>query len=151
MSILEKINTSTVCTPLKSTEKPAVIRELVMLLKEAGLVRNLDAACLAINNREQLGSTGLGDEIAIPHAKTDTVDTVAVAVGVSPTGIDFDSLDGKPVKIFFLILANPEYASTHIEALSEIAKLTRNKSFCQNLISAKNNNELAGLFSVEKN
>lgn len=150
MSILEKINASTVCTPLKSTEKQAVVRELVMILKEAGLVRNLDAACLAVNNREQLGSTGLGDEIAIPHAKTDTVDSVAIAVGITPSGINFDSLDGKPVKIFFLILANPEHASAHIEALSEIAKLTRNKSFCQSLIAAKNNAELVKLFSVEK-
>lgn len=149
MSILEKINVSTVCTPLKSTTKPAVLRELVSILKEAGLVRNIEAACLAVNNREQLGSTGLGEEIAIPHAKTDAVDTVAIAVGISPQGIEFDSLDGKPVKIFFLILAHPEHASSHIEALSQIAKLTRNKSFCQMLIGAKNNEELLAAFHLE--
>lgn len=149
MSILEKINTSTVCTPLRSTTKSAVLRELVTILKEAGLVRNIDAACLAVNNREQLGSTGLGEEIAIPHAKTDTVDDVAIVVGISPQGIDFDSLDGKPVRIFFLILAHPDHASSHIEALSQIAKLTRNKSFCQMLISAKNNEELVKVFHLD--
>ncbi|MGL4524959.1 MAG: PTS sugar transporter subunit IIA [Spirochaetia bacterium] len=149
MSILSKINISTVCTPLKATNKTSVLRELVAVLKDAGLVRNLDAVYLAVHNREQLGSTGLGDEIAIPHAKTDAVDDVAIAVGIAPHGIDFDSLDDKPVKIFFLILANPEHAATHIEALSEIAKLAKNKAFCQSLIEAKNNNELAEAFNPQ--
>lgn len=137
MSVIKTVNMHRIKIPLVSSNKSDVLRELVMLLANDHLIQDVEEAYMAVEAREQKGTTGLGEEIAIPHAKTTAVDKVAMAIGVAPDGIEFASLDGKPAKIFFLILANPEYASLHIEALNEIAKLTRDKQLCQNLLKAK--------------
>lgn len=145
MSILHTLNIKMVKTPLVAQNKDDVLHELVSILADAGEISNADLAYDAVLGRELKGSTGLGEEIAIPHAKTDTVAKVAMAVGIAPVGIDFQSLDGMPSKMFFLILANPEFASLHIDALSDIAKITRNKEFCAACLRANTNAELLAL------
>jgi fructose-specific phosphotransferase system IIA component len=149
MNVMKTIDVYRIKTPLVSQKKEDVLRELVMILADANAINQTEDAYMAVVAREQKGSTGLGAEIAIPHAKTDAVDKVAMAIGIAPKGISFDSLDGKPAKIFFLILANPEYASLHIEALSEIAKLTRDKKFCQSLIDAADAAEVLSIIQQE--
>ncbi len=145
MSILHALKITMVKTPLVSQNKDEVLHELVDILAKAGEISDASLAYDAVLSRELKGSTGLGEEIAIPHAKTDTVAKVAMAVGIAPNGLDFQSLDGMPTKMFFLILANPEFASLHIDALSDIAKITRNKEFCTACLQAKTNEELLAL------
>jgi PTS system fructose-specific IIC component len=149
MGILDKLTEQNIKVPLTASSKDEVLHELIEVLKKSGIITSEREAYEAVVNRERQGSTGLGEEVAIPHAKTTAVSDIAMVVGVSPKGIDFQSLDGKPVKIFFLILANPEYASAHIEALSEVAKVTRNKAFCRQLISAESAREVIEIFQSD--
>jgi fructose-specific phosphotransferase system IIA component len=149
MAILDQIKKENICINLQSTTKGTVLKELVDTLASSGSLLKKDDALAALEAREKLGSTGLGEQIAIPHAKTTAVESIAIAIGIAPQGINFDSLDGKPVKIFFAILANPSHAGLHIDALSEIAKVTRNASFCKGLINAQSADDIIDLLRID--
>jgi fructose-specific phosphotransferase system IIA component len=135
--------------PVQSSTKSEVLRELVDLLDAAGKLKSSDRALSALLDREAMGSTGLEEGIAVPHAKCDAVERLTVAIGIAPQGIDFQALDGKPSTMFFLLLAPPEQAGQHIEALSEIAKMTRSKSFCRLLLASETPEEVVELFQEE--
>jgi len=145
MSLIDLIVEKIVKVPLESKDKPDVIRELVQILKDAGEIDDFDAVLKVIQEREFKGSTGLQDGIAVPHGKTDAVSTLKLAIGISPDGIDFDSLDGKPSNLFFLLVASPNMSGPHVEALAEIAKIANSKAFCKSLVSAGNSQEVVEL------
>jgi nitrogen PTS system EIIA component len=136
MALIELVNQKIVKIPLVSKTKPDVLRELVGILKEAGEITDFESALKAVQVREDKQSTGLTDNIAVPHAKTAAVSRLKLAIGISPEGIDFDSLDQQPSKLFFLLLASPNMSGPHVQALAEIAKLSRSKALCQSLFSA---------------
>jgi fructose-specific phosphotransferase system IIA component len=146
MALVDLISPEIVKVPLESTSKPAVLRELVQVLKDAGRIADFEKALAAVNQREQMGSTGLEHGFAVPHAKSDTVKTLTLAIGISPRGIDFSALDGEPSRLFFLMLAPPNQSGPHIQALAEIAKLSRSKSFCDAIMSARSAGEVVRLF-----
>jgi mannitol/fructose-specific phosphotransferase system IIA component (Ntr-type) len=112
-----------------------------VMLKNAGKIKDVDSAYAAILKRESQGSTGLEKGVAVPHAKSTQVENLTIAIGVSYEGIDFESLDGKPSNLFFLILAPPDQSGPHIEALAEIARLVRSSGFCEALLRAKDAKE----------
>jgi len=145
MALIDLIVEKIVKTPLESKDKPDVLRELVRILKDAEEIDDFDSALKAVQNREDKQSTGLEKSIAVPHAKTDAVSSLKLAIGIAPQGIDFDSIDGEPSKLFFLLLAPPNQPGTHVEALAEIAKLARSKAFCKALVSADNAKEVVEL------
>jgi PTS system nitrogen regulatory IIA component len=149
MALVDMVSPEIVKVPLESTGKPAVLRELVQVLKDAGRIADTENALAAVNQREQLGSTGLELGIAVPHAKTGAVKTLTLAIGISPQGIDFSALDGKPSRLFFLMLAPPNQPGPHVQALAEIAKLSRSRSFCDALMSARSAGEVVRLFRDE--
>ena len=149
MAIVDLISTNVVKVPLKSKTKTEVIRELIDILDKAGKLGDAESAFKAVIARENMGSTGLEKGIAVPHAKTDKVKNLTLAIGIAPDGIDFDSLDGESSKLFFLLLAQPSQSGPHIEALAEIARITRSQSFCRLLINAKTPEEVAALFKEE--
>ncbi|MBN2323135.1 MAG: PTS sugar transporter subunit IIA [Spirochaetes bacterium] len=149
MAIVELISPEVVKVPLAAGTKEDVLRELVLLLKDAGKITDTDGALDALRKREEMGSTGLESGIAVPHAKTDGVDRLTMAIGVSREGIDYDSLDGKPSRLFFLMLAPPNQTGPHLEALAEIAKLARSKEFCDVLMNASSSEEIVRLFRVD--
>ena len=146
MAIADMLGLETIKAPLESTEKNDIIRELLTVLFEAGLLSDLEAAYTAVRKREDMGSTGLGEGIAVPHAKTDLVSQMTIALGVAPDGVDFDSLDGEPTKLFFLLLAPPDQSGPHIEALTEVAQISRSASFMRLLSSARSSREVLDLF-----
>lgn len=146
MALVDLISPEVVKVPLTADNKPAVIRELVQILKDAGRINDLDSTLESIHKREEMGSTGLELGIAVPHAKSDAVKSLTLAIGISPDGIDFDSLDGKPSQLFFLMLAPPNQSGPHIEALAEIAKLSRSRAFINTLINARSPQEVVELF-----
>ena len=149
MALVDLISRDIVKVPLTADNKPAVLRELLQVLKDAGKVDDIDVALEAVHKREDMGSTGLERGIAVPHAKTDSVNDLTISIGISPSGIDFNSIDGKPSHLFFMMLAPPNQSGPHIEALAEIAKLSRSSAFINTLISARTADEVVDLFREE--
>ena len=149
MAVVNLIEEDIIKIPLEAKTKPDVIKELVDVLKKAGKIEDAESVFRAVMLRETMGSTGLEKGIAVPHAKTHKVNNLVLAIGVSPEGVDFDSLDGEPSKLFFLLIATPQQAGPHIEALSEIARLTRSSNFCKLLLNAKTPKEIVEIFSAQ--
>jgi fructose-specific phosphotransferase system IIA component len=149
MALVDLISPEVVKVPLVSKNKPAVIRELVEVLRDAGKIDDIESVLNAINKREEQGSTGLELGIAVPHAKCDSVNSLTLAIGISPEGIDFNSFDGKLSHLFFLMLAPPNQSGPHIEALAEIAKLSHSRAFCNALIHSRTPEEVVELFHGE--
>jgi PTS system fructose-specific IIC component/PTS system nitrogen regulatory IIA component len=145
MAVIELMSEEIVKKPLTARDKPDVLRELVQILKDAGRIDDFDSVLRALQVREDQMSTGLEGGIAVPHAKSDAVDTLKMAVGIAPDGIDFNSLDGAPTKLFFLLVAPPDKAGPHVQALAEIAKLSQSKAFCRALVHAENAAEVMEL------
>ena len=149
MAVVNLIEEDIIKIPLEAKTKPDVIKELVDVLKKAGKIEDAESVFRAVMLRENMGSTGFEKGIAVPHAKTHKVNNLVLAIGVSPEGVDFDSLDGEPSKLFFLLIATPQQAGPHIEALSEIARLTRSSNFCKLLLNAKTPKEIVDIFSAQ--
>lgn len=145
MALIDQIREEVVKVPLEATNKPEVISELVQVLVDAGELTDSDSAYRALLAREEKGSTGLEKGIAVPHAKSAAVNKLTIAIGIAPNGVDFDAQDGKPSELVFLLLAAPDQSGPHIEALSEIARLTRSDAFCRALKSSENAAEVIEL------
>ena len=146
MVLIDLITEEVVKTPLMATTKPDVIRELTEVLRAAGKITNAEAVYEALMAREALGSTGLENGIAVPHAKTTDVANLTLAIGIAPQGLDFAALDGQPSKLFFLMVAPPDQSGPHIEALAEIARATQSEAFCRALIASRTAAEVVDLF-----
>lgn len=147
MVIFESIDEKVIRIPLKSKNKKDVIPEMVKILKDAGTIKDAKSVVKDVLQREGLSSTGLGGGIAIPHTKTILVDKLAYAIGISPRGIDFDSLDDELVHIFFLILSHPDRSGEHLQTLSAIANVTKDKIFCEKVIAASSVKDVIELFT----
>jgi len=131
MQIMDFLSKKAIITDIKSTRKEDVIKEMVDILIEAGDVekRNRNKLIDALMSREALGSTAIGQGIAIPHAKCDCVNKLIAAFGLSKKGVDFDSLDGELAYIFFLLVAPQDSAGPHLKALARISRLLKDKYF----------------------
>jgi fructose-specific phosphotransferase system IIA component len=150
MSLLDILKEKDVIAPLSAHDKKGAIQELIHLLKKNGKISDEDKVYQAVMMREDKVGTGLDNGIAVPHAKTAAVHKVAAAVGISPAGIDFDSLDGKPAKLIFLIIAPPTQSGAHIALLSEIARLTKYASLCDDLADAKSAEKVMAILRGEE-
>lgn len=151
MKILDFLNEKAIASDLKSQDKKGVIQELTNLLIEAGELnsRMKDTVVKALLNREALGSTGIGQGVAIPHAKCEHVKELVASFAVSKKGINFDSLDGEPAYIFFLLLAPVESSGPHLKALARISKLLKDKYFRDSLKNAENEKALLKIIKEE--
>jgi len=151
MHILDFLNEKAVSADLKSQDKNNVIKELTDLLIKAGQLKpkDKDAIVKVLLNREALGSTGIGQGVAIPHGKCEYVSELIGAFAISKSGIKFDSLDGEPAYIFFLLLAPIESSGPHLKALARISKLLKDKYFRDSLKSADNEKTLIKIIKEE--
>ncbi len=131
MQIMDFLSKKAIITDLKSTKKEDVMKELVDVLINAGEIekRYRNRLIEALMVRETLGSTAIGQGIAIPHAKCDCVNKLVAAFGLSKKGVDFDSLDGELAYIFFLLVAPQDSAGPHLKALARISRLLKDKYF----------------------
>lgn len=131
MQIMDFLSKKAVVTDLKSSKKEDVIKELVDALINAGDIdkRHRNKLIDALMAREALGSTAIGQGIAIPHAKSDCVSKLLAAFALSKKGVDFDSLDGDLAYIFFLLVAPQDSAGPHLKALARISRLLKDKYF----------------------
>ena len=151
MKIMDFLNKKAITVNLKAKNKKEVIGELVDLVAKAGEVRpkNKDSLIKVLFDREMLGSTGIGLGIGIPHGKSQDIKSLTGAVGISKDGVNFDSLDGEPAHIFFLLLAPQESAGPHLKALARISRLLKDKFFRDMLKNAKNEKDLISIITKE--
>jgi mannitol/fructose-specific phosphotransferase system IIA component (Ntr-type) len=133
--LTELLDAGRVRVPLRAASKEAVLEELVQVLAGQGMVRDVPAVLAAVRKREGELSTAIGGGVAIPHGKVDGVELV-MAAGVAPRGLDFDALDGQPVRIFFLLVGPESAAGAHVKALSRISRLVRSDELRQRLAAA---------------
>jgi fructose-specific phosphotransferase system IIA component len=139
MKIVDFLDENAISCDLKADTKESIIRELVGLLVKSGSIKEKDTQKILriLMDREALGSTGIGQGVAIPHGKSDCVSKLVGAVGISKNGINFDSLDGESTRIFFLLIAPEDSAGPHLKALARISRLLKEKHFRESLLSSK--------------
>ncbi len=150
MKITEFLSKKGIKIGLEATEKEPVLKELVEVLAEVKDVGDKKNIVKSLIERENLGSTGIGQGIAIPHGKTDKVDELVAILGISHKGVNFESLDGELVYIFFLLVAPKETAGPHLKALAQISRLLRDSYFCELLKHCKTPDEVYELIRREE-
>ncbi|PFR52165.1 PTS fructose transporter subunit IIABC [Bacillus cereus] len=151
MKITELLKRDTVIMNLTASNKEAVIDELVEKLDEANRLNSKVEFKEAILKRESQSTTGIGEGIAIPHAKTKAVKQPAICFGRSVSGINYESLDGQPAHLFFMIAASEGANNTHLETLSRLSTLLMDEGFRKQLLEAKDEEELLRLFDEKEN
>jgi len=142
MDLASLLSTDTVKVPLEAVDKEEAIAELLELLVRSGQVADRDALLDALYEREQKGSTGIGAGVAIPHAKHEGLEGVALAVGASPDGIEFDAADGRPVHLVFLVVAEAHNPGPNVEVLADIGGLMQVPGLYDRLVSVRDADEL---------
>ncbi len=138
MKLIDLLSKDVIKIPLEQTEKQEIIREMVDILNDTGQLQDRDAVLEAVYDRERIMSTGVGDGVAIPHAKTDGVNKLIAAFGITKQPVDFQSIDNKPVRIIFLLLGPPDLTSPQLKALSRISRLMHRAELRNELIAAHN-------------
>lgn len=153
MKFSDFVSVSAIKADLDSLDKPGVIRELVESLAAAGAIKAADADGIvaAIMKREELGSTGIGRGVAVPHTKHSSVEKLVGTVGVSSEGVDFNSLDGDKVQLFFLLVSPPDRPGDHLRALENISRQLRDDTFCRFLKQAKSPHDIQLLLDEADN
>ena len=151
MKIGDFLSKKAISADLKGTKKDEVIRELVDLLVDAGEMEKKERAKLIelLFARESLGSTAIGQGVGIPHAKSDAAGKLVASFGISQKGVNFDSLDGEPVYIFFLLVAPQDSAGPHLKALARISRLLKDKYFRDSLRQCRDDKSIIKVITQE--
>jgi PTS system nitrogen regulatory IIA component len=149
MKITELMDKDLIIPQLSSKTKKEVLKELVdcIVRKESEVESN--ELLRVLLEREELGSTGIGDGIAIPHGKVKKIKKLIVSFGRSLEGVDFQSMDGKPTHIIFLLIAPENSAGIHLKALARISRLLKDGRFRKNLMEANTSQEIYDLIAQE--
>ncbi|HEX16646.1 MAG TPA: PTS sugar transporter subunit IIA [Deltaproteobacteria bacterium] len=142
MKIAEMLDEGSIIEELSARDKEGALRELVSLLAQGGKLKDEAKALEVLFEREKLGSTGIGEGIAIPHGKLPDLEGVICAFGRSRKGIDFEAVDGKPVHLLFLLLAPENSASEHLKALARLSRLLKDPLFRKRLLEAEDRQAL---------
>ncbi|KIL12585.1 PTS system, fructose-specific IIA component [Bacillus pumilus] len=148
MKITELLTKQTIKLQLDSQQKEAVIEELVTVLDTAGKLNDKEGYKAAVINREKQSSTGIGEGIAIPHAKTASVKEPAIAFGRSVAGVDYESLDAQPSHLVFMIAATEGANNTHLEALSRLSTLLMREEIRKQLLEAATEDEIIDIINT---
>ena len=149
MKISEILNEELLIPNLQAKNKKAVLEELAGVLVDQGKLSDLDMVVEVLLDREKLGSTAIGDGIAIPHGKIKHLGGVVASFGRSHEGVDFESIDQKPTHLFFLLVAPENSAGVHLKALARISRLLKDPSFRKRLMEAENSEDLFRIISEE--
>ena len=139
MKFVDFVSKKAIRTDIESGDKESVIRTMVSALRDEGKVADdqYDSIVDAILKREELGSTGIGRGVAVPHTKHPSVSELISTVAVSKEGVDFDSLDGDKVHLLFLLISPPDRPGDHLRALENISRQLRDDTFCSFLKQCK--------------
>ncbi len=148
MKIKNILTPAVISTSLKSTTKDEVIGELLDLLVAAKLIADREEVLAALMERERKMSTGIQHGVAIPHAKTKAVKNLVACIGIKPEGLDFESLDGEPSRIFIMTLSPIDRVGPHVQFLAEVSTVIKTKEARQRLLAAKTPQEILAVFGV---
>ncbi|MGD8253511.1 MAG: PTS sugar transporter subunit IIA [Syntrophobacterales bacterium] len=149
MKILDILYKECIIPELRSSTKKEVLEELTEALLNCKANLDKEALVEVLLERERLGSTGIGDGIAIPHGKVQDLDELVLSFGRSTQGIEFDSMDGRPTHLFFLLIAPENSAGIHLRALAKISRLLKSSHFRQRLLEAGTEEELFEVIQEE--
>lgn len=141
MKITDLIKKDAIDLNIESSKKEEVIRKAVDLMNKNGNITDYEEYLNLVIKREEEGTTGIGEEIAIPHGKGNCVSKPGISAMVIPNGVDYESLDGKAVKLLFLIAAPDSKDNVHLEVLSRLSTLLMNEKFRKDLLKAKSKEE----------
>ena len=148
MKIMDIIDIDLINAELKARSKREVLRELAdMIAKKEGL--DIKTLIPVLDEREKLGSTGIGDGIAIPHGKLRGLKRLVASFGRSDKGVDFESIDGKPAHLFFLLMAPENTAGMHLKALARISRLLKDTKLRERLMESKTTQEVYKVLQEE--
>lgn len=150
MKISEILDKRAIKIGMEASTKEEALKELVAVLAQVEDIGDQKQIVKTLIERENLGSTGIGQGIAIPHGKTDKVNRLIAVFGTSKKGIDFDALDGEPVYIFFLLVAPKDTAGPHLKALAQISRLLRDTYFCELIRRCETSDQLFHLIKNEE-
>ena len=153
MKFADFVSSAAIRPSLAAQSKEDVIREMATSLVEANEIAEgeLESIIKAIAKREELGSTGIGRGVAVPHTKHPSVDRLVGTVGVSVEGVDFKSLDGEKVQLFFLLVSPPDRPGDHLRALENISRQLRDDTFCRFLKQSKTSADISQLLEEADN
>jgi PTS system nitrogen regulatory IIA component len=146
---MDYLNEEWVIPDLKGTDKASVLKELSSVLVTPCQMTSVEDLLQVLLDREKLGSTGIGEGIAIPHGRLKKVKTFFISFGRSVKGVDFDSIDRKPSQLFFLVMAPENSAVDNLKLLSRIVTLLKEPSFKKRLMGARSQKELFQIISEE--
>jgi PTS system nitrogen regulatory IIA component len=149
MKVMDFLSQDTIVVDLKSTDKKSAIIELVDVLKSTKKLEKTDEVINVVLEREKLGSTGIGQGVAIPHGKANVLTEQLGVLGISRKGIEFNSLDGEPVNIIFLLVGPIEVAGQHLKALSRISRLFKDKFLRQAIRNATTKEDVVKIIQQE--
>lgn len=151
MKLSDLLNESGVSVSLAARDKRGAIDELVdLLVASTNDVTDRDAVVKSVWDREELMSTGIGQGVGIPHAKTNAVTRLHAVFGRSEAGVDFAALDSKPVHIFFLLVAPEDQSGPHVKALARISRLLKQSYFRQALLDARKAQDVLTIIREEE-
>lgn len=147
MTLSEFIQPSLVFSNLKANDKDDVFNQLAAAFLKEKVIKDKDDFISAVHYRESIDTTGVGNGIAIPHGKSSTVQRSAIAIASLENEIDWDSLDGKPVKYVFLLAIPESGDQEHLKVLSEIASKLMDEDVIEALHNSKNKNDIIEIFN----
>ena len=150
MTLLDILSPDSTIVDLKGETKEEIIAELVDSLANNDAITDRDKVLQAVLEREKIMSTGIGDGIAIPHGKSDSVERLIAALGTQRRGVDFEALDGEPAYVFFLLVSPSNVSGPHIKALARISRLLKNDEFKKKLITAESSTAIIDIIETEE-
>ena len=145
MKLSEIFRPEYILSDLKAHDKKGALEELSQIIREQEPSLNKGSLLQVLLERERLGSTGIGDGIALPHGKSKSIDRLLISFGRSLEGLDFDAIDEQPAYLFFLLLAPENSAGIHLKALAKISRMLKDGNFRRQLMGAKSREEIYGL------
>ncbi len=148
MKILDALQRETILADLKSRDKKGILEELVTPVAHIAGINQKDLVRVLME-RERLGSTGIGGGIGIPHGKLKNLKTLLLGFGISRKGVDFESMDGRPTHIFFLLITPENSTGLHLKLLARISKILKNEAFKERLLNATDNDEIFSIIEEE--
>jgi len=148
-TIRDLLQENLIIEELEAIDKQGILREFARLLKSMNRIENEEELLRVLLEREVLGSTGIGDGVAIPHGKLPIITEMTVAFGRSKKGVDFQALDSKPVHFFFLLVTPEDRPGDHLKALARISRILKNPALRESLQTASTRQELKSLIYQE--
>lgn len=150
MKIVDLLHPETIISSLQARTKDDVLAELAEALFKFDESLDRTEVIKVLHERERLGSTGIGDGVAIPHGKLKSLDKLLIAFARSVDGVDFDAMDGKPAHLFFLLVAPEESVGVHLKMLARISKILKNKATREQLVQAPDAQALYKIIADEE-